>query len=326
MMRLHRIAAALGAIALSACSANAPAPADAVPAVTIMTFNVENLFDNTDDPGKDDHAYLPVGMKQTAAHKALCEPIEVPRWRSECLELDWSDAALEFKLQQVAASILQVNDGRGPDIIALQEVENINILKRLTRDYLGAAGYREIVLLEGRDIRGIDVAFLSRLPIRGVPVLHPFNMDAFPDQADDTRGVLEATFELPDGGLLTGFAVHFPAPFHPIEMRELAYDHLNGLRASVPDANVVFAAGDFNTPNREMTDTTIMDDRVRPYWRVAHEVDCDGCIGTNYWRTGKSWSFLDMVLFSPAPASPDAWRIRTGGVYLANGYRDQLNE
>ncbi|MEM7451495.1 MAG: hypothetical protein AAF350_08645, partial [Pseudomonadota bacterium] len=111
-----------------------------------MTFNVENLFDNTDDPGKDDHAYLPVAMKQTAAHKALCEPIEVPRWRSECLELDWSDEALEFKLEQVAAAILQVNDGRGPDIIALQEVENVNILKRLTRDYLGAAGYRELVL------------------------------------------------------------------------------------------------------------------------------------------------------------------------------------
>lgn len=331
MMGLHRVAAALGAITLGvttlgACSANAPAPAESAPTVTIMTFNVENLFDNTDDPGKDDHAYLPVAMKQTAAHKALCEPIEVPRWRSECLELDWSDAAVEFKLEQVAAAILQVNGGRGPDIIALQEVENINILTRLTRDYLGAAGYREVVLLEGRDLRGIDVAFLSRLPIRGEPVLHAFNMDAFPDRADDTRGVLEATFELPDGQLLTGFAVHFPAPFHPIEMRELAYDHLNGLRANVPDANVVFAAGDFNTPTREMTDTTIMDDRVRPYWRVAHEVDCEGCVGTNYWRTGKSWSFLDMVLFSPSPVSPDAWRIRAGGVYLANRYGDQLNE
>ena len=27
--------------------------------VSVMTFNVENLFDNVDDPGKDDKAYLP---------------------------------------------------------------------------------------------------------------------------------------------------------------------------------------------------------------------------------------------------------------------------
>jgi hypothetical protein len=75
-----------------------------------------------------------------------------------------------------------------------------------------------------------------------------------------------------------------------------------------------------------MTDTTIMDDRVRPFWRVAHEVDCAGCLGTNYWWRGKSWSFLDMVLFSPAKESPDAWRIREGGVFIAKGYSDQLNE
>ncbi len=39
-------------------------------AVTIMTFNVENLFDNADDPGKDDKAYLPIEAKQSAEHIA----------------------------------------------------------------------------------------------------------------------------------------------------------------------------------------------------------------------------------------------------------------
>lgn len=291
-----------------------------------MTFNVENLFDASDDAGKNDHAYLPLAMKQSAAHKAKCEPIEVPRWRSECLELDWSESAVDFKLRQLSKAILQVNDGRGPDIIAFQEVENAGILTRLSRDYLQAAGYSEVVLIEGRDLRGIDVGFLSRLPLAGEPVLHAFEVTGFPDREGDTRGILEATFRLPDGRSLTGFAAHFPAPFHPIEMREQAYDHLNGLRAQVPPDHFVFAAGDFNTPRREMTDTTIMDDRVRPFWQVAHEVDCAGCKGTNYWWRGKSWSFLDMVLFSPARTSPGAWRIPEGGVYLANGYSDQLND
>ncbi|MEO1326495.1 MAG: endonuclease/exonuclease/phosphatase family protein [Pseudomonadota bacterium] len=292
-------------------------------AVTIMTFNVENLFDTEDDPGKDDHAYFPRSAKNDAEHIAKCEPIEVERWKWECLELNWDESALTFKLEQLAKSILQVNDGLGPDIIALQEVENLRVLTRLATEYLAIAGYTEIVLIEGRDIRGIDVAFLSRLPLVGEPTLHPFNVSEYPDRENDTRGVLEATFELPDGSAITGFAVHFPAPFHPIEMRELAYDHLNSLRANVPDDQLVFAAGDFNTPQREMTNTTIMDDRVRPYWRVAHELGCEGCRGTNYWRTGNSWSFLDMILVSRTDAP--SWDLQVGQTYIANQYPDQMN-
>ena len=248
----------------------------------------------------------------------------MPKWREECLELDWTEDAVDFKLRQLAATILQVNDGRGPDVVALQEVENIGILNRLADDYLQPAGYETVVLLEGRDIRGIDVGFLSRLPLVGKPVLHDFDASDFPDRADDTRGILEATFELPDGQRLTGFSAHFPAPYHPIELREIAYDHLNALRADVPPDHSVFAAGDFNTPAREMKDTTIMDDRVRPFWTVAHEVDCEGCIGTNYWSTGKSWSFLDMVLYSPAKQAGVAWQLKKGGVFIADEYGEQL--
>ena len=206
-MRIGRVLVGLSAFALSACGLNETSPAEpagvvaSVPAVTIMTFNVENLFDAEDDPGKNDPAYLPLTAKQSAAHKAFCEPIEVPRWRSECLELDWNESAVDFKLRQLAEAILQVNDGRGPDIIALQEVENASILTRLSRDYLQAAGYGEVVLIEGRDLRGIDVAFLSRLPLAGEPRLHPFEVTGFPDRAGDTRGILEATFTLPDGRL-----------------------------------------------------------------------------------------------------------------------------
>ena len=44
-------------------------PAAKTPAVTIMTFNVQNLFDNVDDPGKDDMTYLPTDAKQNAASR-----------------------------------------------------------------------------------------------------------------------------------------------------------------------------------------------------------------------------------------------------------------
>ncbi|MEN7342867.1 MAG: endonuclease/exonuclease/phosphatase family protein [Pseudomonadota bacterium] len=320
-----RMTVLLASLMVVACSVNPDATPQSLgnDNVTIMTFNVENLFDASDDAGKDDHAYLPRRVKSDPAHIAKCAPIEVDRWKAECLELDWSESAVEFKLSQIARVILQVNNGKGPDIIALQEIENERILKRLNETYLADAGYTQVVLIEGRDLRGIDVAFLSRLPLTGRPVLHDFIPVGFPDRADDTRGILQATFTLPDGTTITGFAVHFPAPYHPIRMRELAYDRLNELRAALPAEQLVFAAGDFNTPRREMTDTTIMDDRVRPFWTVAHEVGCNGCLGTNYWWRGKSWSFLDMILFS---ADSDAtWRMQPKGVFLANAYADQLN-
>ncbi len=294
--------------------------------VTIMTFNVENLFDTTDDEGKDDHTYLPRAVKDDPAHIAKCETIDVERWRRDCLELDWTDEALDFKLGQVAKAILQVNEGRGPDVIAFQEVENAGVLNRLSSEYMAEAGYGEAILIEGQDLRGIDVAFLSRLPVIAGPVHHDFEATGFPDRQPDTRGVLEAKFLLPDGSLLTGYSVHFPAPFHPIEMRELAYDHLNALRAKVPADNFVFAAGDFNTPAREMTGTPIYDDRVRPFWTVAHEVGCEGCKGTNYWERGDSWSFLDTILFSPAASADSEWRIKEGGVFLADQFADQMND
>ncbi len=292
--------------------------------VTIMTFNVENLFDTRDDPGKDDKAYLPLAVKDDPAHIASCNAIVVDRWRAECLELNWNEDALNFKLGQLAKAIQQIGDGAGPDVIAFQEVENAGVLTRLSREYLRDSRYGDAILIEGRDLRGIDVAFLSRLPLIGSPSLHAFNASAFPDRADDTRGVLEATFELPDGNRLTGFSVHFPAPFHPIEMRELAYNHLNALRANVPSDHFVFAAGDFNTPRREVEETTILDDRARPFWTIAHETGCEGCRGTNYWATGDSWSFLDMILYSPATVGEAHWSIKEGGVYVANRYSDQM--
>ncbi|MDH3351220.1 MAG: endonuclease/exonuclease/phosphatase family protein, partial [Gammaproteobacteria bacterium] len=295
------------------------------PAVTIMTFNVENLFDNVDDPYKDDKSYLPLDAKQSAEHVAACETIEVERWQDECLNLDWNDDVIEHKLGVLASTIKQVNDGKGADIIALQEVENFAILERLRNEFLADSDYLPAILIEGTDNRGIDVAFLTRLPLAGPATLHPLPADEFPQRAGDTRGVLEATFELPDGSLLTGFAVHFPAPFHPTEMRVLAYNHLNQLRASLPPDRHVFAAGDFNTTSTENAEQDMLDRFVRPYWTVAHEL-CDDCPGTAYYARDATWSFLDMILFAPASEADSAWAIRDGSVGLANRTAEQLTE
>ena len=110
------------ALLLNACDKSGDAPAEPV-RITVMTFNAENLFDNSDDPGKDDKAYLPIEAKQSEEHIAECNEIEVDAWRNECLNLDWSDAAIDRKLTLLANTTRQIEGGA--DVIAFQEVENI---------------------------------------------------------------------------------------------------------------------------------------------------------------------------------------------------------
>ncbi len=285
---------------------------------TIMSFNVQNLFDNVDDPGKDDKAYLPIELKQNAAHIDECLKIEVESWRNECLHLDWSDDVIDFKLGVLAATIRQVNDGRGADIIAFQEVENQAILDRLRTGYLADLGYQPAILIEGIDLRGIDVAFLSKFPLAEPPVLHPLSLPDFPVRQRDTRGVLQATFALPDGSRLTGFSVHFPAPFHPFEMRVAAYEHLAGLLADLPETDHAFAAGDFNTTSKEATETGLLDKYARPYWTLAEDIGCDTCQGSYYYHRDSTWSFLDKILFAPARGGKATSEIRADSVQIAN--------
>ena len=286
-------------------------------AITIMTLNAQNLFDNQDDPNKDDKAYLPAEAKQSDAHIAACNEIEVESWRDECLYLDWTDGAIDYKMELLSAVIRQIDDGRGADIIAFQEVENIEILERLRSDYLADAGYGTAILVEGDDLRGIDVAFLSKLPLAGQPILQRIAFEDFPQHAGDTRGVLQATFQLPDDSLLTGFAVHFPAPYLPTQMRIEAYQHLAELRANLPPEHHAFAAGDFNTTSTEDDRKNLLEQYARPFWTVAHD-DCQGCPGTYYYARDDNWSFLDMILYSPARGAKTTWQIRADSVQIAN--------
>ncbi len=297
--------------------------------VVLMTFNVENLFDNQDDPGKDDKAYLALAAKQTDAHKAECAEITVDRWRDQCLNWDWHDEIIEKKLQVIARTILQIGNGRGPDVLALQEIENVAILERLRIEYLGAADYGPSVLLEGDDSRGVDVAFLSRLELVNEPVLHRIRFADFDEsRVADTRGILQADFRLPDGSTLTGFAVHFPAPYHPTEMREAAYEHLNRLRANLPADRSVFAAGDFNTTSTEDAEKDMLGRFARPHWTVVHELGCADCLGTQYYAAADNWSFLDMILWSTGDTrgKKTTWNIRANSVEIANKVDQQVRQ
>ena len=97
------------------------------PKFSLMTWNVENLFDILDP-----------------------HPSSPPRPRKANYELD---------LTKVANTLLAAG---APTIVGLQEVENLGIMEDLAaHELLSPFGYQP-VLLEGTDSRGIDVAYLVR--------------------------------------------------------------------------------------------------------------------------------------------------------------------
>jgi predicted extracellular nuclease len=94
---------------------------------SIATYNMYNLFDENDDPGKED-------------------PVD-SAW--------WVDKSLSKHAYAIENYLM------APDLIAVQEVEKIEMLQRLANDYL-VTEYG-VVLIDGPDNRGIDVGLLYRV-------------------------------------------------------------------------------------------------------------------------------------------------------------------
>jgi endonuclease/exonuclease/phosphatase family metal-dependent hydrolase len=110
-----------------AAGAQEPATRAAPPhTIRIAGWNLLNLFDNEDDPQKEDEG---------------------------------TDPKSYFEMQALARAI----DGLAADVLSVEEVENRAVLETLNRHL--ARPFLYVELVEGNDPRGIDVGLLSRFPI-----------------------------------------------------------------------------------------------------------------------------------------------------------------
>jgi hypothetical protein len=268
--------------------------------VSIMSYNVENLFDAEHDEGKDDETFLPLALKQSGAIKEKCDSLKNKSWQKDCLETDWTEELLNTKLKHISDAILQV-DSQGPDILIVLEVENIKILKRLSEEYLKQASYQTVVLIEGPDKRGIDVGLLSRLPLAGEAQLHTLDLKSEDKEPIESRGILNVPLKLPNGETLTILGVHFPSQFNKTPVREQAIAQLNeivkGLYKSKGDRSLVVAGGDFNISAKEETENQLFSKNIGETWKVSHLIGCRDCLGSHFYKG--EWAFLDALLFSP---------------------------
>ncbi|MBT0666023.1 endonuclease/exonuclease/phosphatase family protein [Geobacter pelophilus] len=120
--------------------------------ITIGTFNLNNLFSRFNFQGE-----LPAeaGAGSNISYSFAPGSYRVRTYQGALVK------GKELKdTQTVASRIKEMN----LDILALQEVEDIDTLQQFNREHLGRM-YPYQVLIEGNDTRFIDVALLSRLPV-----------------------------------------------------------------------------------------------------------------------------------------------------------------
>ncbi|MDH5762238.1 MAG: endonuclease/exonuclease/phosphatase family protein [Nitrospinota bacterium] len=111
-----------------------------MPTYYIAWWNVENLFDvaNTGGPDRPEHL-----------QKSLKSELK-----------GWTQAVLNKKLKQLASVIERMNDGLGPDILGVCEIENQRVLDQLILTLNVPARDYKVAHQNTKDMRGIDIAFI----------------------------------------------------------------------------------------------------------------------------------------------------------------------
>jgi endonuclease/exonuclease/phosphatase family metal-dependent hydrolase len=150
----------------------------------IGTYNVLNLFDESDDPYRADEVMRPKPRDQ---------------------------------MQRVAERIRQLD----ADVLALQEVENRYYLQRFVDTFLPDMGYEHVVLIEANNHRGIDCAVLSRVPVGPVTTYQHVSFEG-PDGKTYRfqRDLLRVTVEPKGAEPIEVFSVHLKSKYGGAEISE----------------------------------------------------------------------------------------------------------
>jgi len=122
--------------------------------VKVGTFNLNNLFSRYNFRAEIDTApAAPAGGITLTFDK---DAVSVRAFMGRLVKAKPAD--------DTATVARRITDVMDADVLAVQEVEHIEILKQFNREHLGSL-YPHLVLVEGNDQRLIDVGVMSKLPI-----------------------------------------------------------------------------------------------------------------------------------------------------------------
>ncbi len=101
-------------------------------------WNLENLFDVEHSP-----------LRSEKLQRAIGKDLK-----------GWDETKLSTKINQLSKIIKQMNQGLGPDILGVCEIENKNVLERLVNALASLSRNYKIIHADTKDQRGIDVAII----------------------------------------------------------------------------------------------------------------------------------------------------------------------
>lgn len=206
----------------------------------IAWWNVENLFSIKNDPDRTDKLERSLGKELNG----------------------WTKTVLNKKLKQLSSIIEKLNNGQGPDILGVCEVESAKVLGQLVENISIPERSYKVVHADSSDARGIDVAFIydgKKYSTKKEEVFNHFIL-----RRNATRDLLQVNFYLkPDETkILVIIGNHWPSrrggelesePYRIIAAETLAYWHERILEILGKDQSII-AMGDFNDEplNRSM--------------------------------------------------------------------------
>lgn len=155
--------------------------------MTVVFYNVENLFDTINNQAANDEEFLPGSTKQ------------------------WNGIRYQKKINDLGSVLSSVNEKELPSFIGLAEVENSKVLQDLAASQKLKKGKYGIVHFESMDERGIDVALLYNQEEIELLESKPITVSFGKDIKDVTRDILYAKCRIKGDKTIYIFVNHWPS-------------------------------------------------------------------------------------------------------------------
>ncbi len=270
--------------------------------LSVISYNVENLFDTIDNPLTDDDEFLPTA------------------------ERHWTKQRYHKKLQHIASVVSRAGGTIDfPSFVGLIEVENNEVLEDLIhRTDLSNAKYQYLIS-HSPDRRGIDVALLYRPEVFTV-IGHNEIEISFPSNLEKrSRNILHVEGKLYNQETLYLFVCHSPSrregakktqAYRNTVMRELKRA-CQDLYNENPNSHILIM-GDFNAPPSEVNHSKALGSKNLSYryskkhsdskelilFNIMNQIPKDNPAGSYCYR-GR-WDQLDQFIISQSLLKEDS--------------------
>lgn len=200
--------------------------------ITVGTYNLNNLFSRFNFSAQISTKKNKPPDVETPVYYMI-ESNDLVKYR------EYSGKLIQPKKEEEIATIAAKVNSMDLDILAVQEVEDIDTLREFNRTYLkndnGSARYPYEVLIEGNDKRFIDIGILSKFPVTSITSWQNarFNIDDY--HPVFSRDLLQVDIFNNTGTkrLFTIFNTHLKSNYVPwyTEDKQAAADKNNDIRS-----------------------------------------------------------------------------------------------